>query len=546
MDLSYKNGKKFIYFILCGFLINLVSGVNPGPQVIATKGAIWPKPQRQNISDSYFILKPGKFQFVLSDITKNCGILQSALDRYLKIIQQNEILTKDTLKYRKPHDKNKKSWHFREKFLGYLDQLTINLSQTCDDTKYPDLEMDEHYYLVINQTTFKLEAASFWGILRGLESFSQLLYLGDDLLSLRINQTEIVDFPRYKHRGLLIDTSRHFLPLNVIYKTLDAMSYNKMNVLHWHIVDDQSFPYVSIRFPELSNLGSFNPYTKTYTPEDINSIIEYGKVRGIRIIPEFDTPGHTRSWGVSHPELLTECQELDTFGPLDPTKAETYSFMNNLLAEVKVLFKDQFLHLGGDEVDFTCWMGSQNITEFMKKYNISSYFALESYYVQKIVDMTEKLKLNSIVWEEVFHNGVKLPQSTVVQVWKGDWKETIKNVTESGYQALLSSCWYLDNIQSGGDWTSFYNCDPSVFNGTENQQNLVLGGDACMWGEVVNEHNLISRVWPRASAPAEKLWSAKNKDPDLDEVARRLEEHTCRMNRRNIGAEPPNGPGYCD
>ena len=169
---------------------------------------------------------------------------------------------------------------------------------------------------------------------------------------------------------------------------------------------------------------------------------------------------------------------------------------------------------------------------------------LEDVYVKKIVDMASNISAKSIVWQEIFDDDVDLQIDTVVQVWKGNHRFELKKVTSKGYQALLSSCWYLDALKSGGDWHDFYRCDPHDFGGTDEQKKLVIGGEACMWGEVVDVNNVLSRVWPRACATAEKLWSSGN-EFNIGEAAKRLEEHTCRMNRRKIPAQPPNGPGYC-
>ncbi|XP_019767408.2 beta-hexosaminidase subunit alpha [Dendroctonus ponderosae] len=519
-----------IFLCLCS--VSTYAG-RAGPAILASKGAIWPKPQLQNVSEDYFVLLPRAFAFKASN---SCSFLTSALERYWDLLQQNSARL------------NQKLAKFSEQtggFLGYLGELEVNLRGACVDDEYPSLSMDESYELWVTASRAELQSETIWGVLRGLETFSQLIYLGEDGLTLRLNATTIEDFPRFKHRGLLLDTSRHFLPLESILQTLDALAYNKMNVFHWHIVDDESFPYVSQRFPELSRLGAYNPHTKVYTPENIQTVIEYARLRGIRVLPEFDTPGHTSSWGLAHPELLTPCDQLKTSGPMDPSREETFEFLQSLFSELRGVFKDEFIHLGGDEVDFSCWRQSENISNLMKDLNISSYEGVESYYVQKVVDMAEGLDYKQIVWEEVFSNGVHLGNHTLVHVWKS-WTDTIKEVTSAGKQALLSACWYLDQLASGGDWTDFYLCDPMDFDGTPEQQERVLGGEACMWGEVVNEYNVISRTWPRASATAEKLWSAPSGTYKLDEPSSRLEEHTCRMNRRGIGAQPPNGAGFCD
>lgn len=178
-----------------------------------------------------------------------------------------------------------------------------------------------------------LAAQSVWGALRGLESFSQLLHIAADTMSLRLNLTDIEDAPRFPHRGLLLDTARHYMPMDTIRTLLDGMAYSKLNVFHWHIVDDQSFPYQSQRFPELSRNAAYHPTNAVYTPNDTAAIIQYARLRGIRVLVELDTPGHVRSWGVSHPELLTECggDWAGKLGPLNPAEERVYPFVEELL-----------------------------------------------------------------------------------------------------------------------------------------------------------------------------------------------------------------------
>lgn len=399
----------------------------------------------------------------------------------------------------------------------------------------------------MNSTSAVIESSSVWGILRGLETFSQLLYLGDDKHSLMVNLTEINDEPRFRHRGLLIDTSRHYLTLFTIFNILDGMSYNKLNVLHWHIVDDQSFPFQSRVFPELSEKGAYEPNILIYTPEDVQNVIEYARIRGIRVMSEFDTPGHTRSWGNSHPELLTQCfgDYAGKLGPMDPTKETTYEFIEKLFTEITEVFPDEYVHLGGDEVEFDCWNSNANIMKFISDNNLSGFKQLEGLYIQRLVDLIARLNASSVVWQEVYQNGVQLPNTTVVHIWLGDRRSLLQRVTKDGFNALLSQGWYLDHLATGGDWQKFYDCDPHDFFGTDEQKQRVMGGEACMWGESVDNTNVLQRIFPRVSAVAERLWSFNDVIYRVNDSPNRIEEHTCRMKFRGIPAQPPNGPGFC-
>uniref|UniRef100_A0A182VFS0 Beta-hexosaminidase n=1 Tax=Anopheles merus TaxID=30066 RepID=A0A182VFS0_ANOME len=525
--------------------------VDPGPVVKATKGEIWPKPRNQTTSQQYYTIKTGSFAF--QSMNYSCDLLEKALDRYQKLVLSIGNTTRRAMHSRGYAFQSRnelssashanRSWRSDANWAGYLEQVQVDLKAPCEEL--PHLSMDEEYTINIDDFQARLSSFSIWGMLRALESFSQMVVLSDDGSMLRINSTTIDDGPRFSHRGLLVDTSRHFIDTCTLVKILDGMAYNKLNVFHWHIVDDHSFPYESKAFPELSEKGAYHP-SMVYTQRDIKMIIEEARLRGIRVMSEFDTPGHTRSWGVSHPELLTECydQYRGKLGPMDPTRESTYTFLSNLFREVIEVFPDQYVHLGGDEVGFECWASNPNILEYMKQNRLYSFEMLEEKFIQRIVDQIDVLNRSSLVWQEVYVNGVRLPKGTVVHVWTGNRQDLLNKITRDGLPALLSSCWYLDHLSTGGDWRKFYNCDPHDFIGTGQQKSLVLGGEACMWSEVVNGHNILPRIFPRVSATAEKLWSPASVN-NADEAARRLEEQTCRMNHRGIPAQPPNGPGFC-
>lgn len=199
-----------------------------------------------------------------------------------------------------------------------------------------------------------------------------------------------------------------------------------------------------------------------YSQEDVANIISYGRLRGLRIIPEFDSPGHTLSWGKGQPGLLTSCYKSGapdgTFGPVDPSNQTNYDFLSQFFKEIQNVFPDAVIHLGGDEVDFDCWKSNPQITEFMRKNKIESYEQLESFYFQELLSILSGLKKQYIVWQEVFDNNVQLDPSTLIHVWKGnesEYKAELAHVTANGYRTILSSPWYLNYISYGIDWPKY-------------------------------------------------------------------------------------------
>ncbi|XP_072942799.1 beta-hexosaminidase subunit beta-like [Epargyreus clarus] len=438
-----------------------------------------------------------------------------------------------------------------DRYKGVLSELQIELKTPCEE--YPSFGMDEHYYLTISKTS-KLESNSIWGVIRGLETFAQLFYLSDDYNVIRINTTDITDFPTYPHRGLLLDTSRHYINVNNILKTLDAMAMNKMNVFHWHIVDDQSFPYQSEKFPELSEKGAYHS-SMVYTKADIQRIIQYARFRGIRVVPEFDVPGHTRSWGVAYPNILTQCYDYERknvvdLGPINPLSDVALKLLKDFFEEVQELFPDKFLHVGGDEVNLNCWNSNPELVKYMKDNNVTAE-GLHALFMGNVFPLLSYNK-TSIVWQEVFDEYVPLSKETVIQVWKSLPAIEMIKVLLAGHRVLFSSEWYLSVLKN--EWWDYYTYNPRqmVYDVTSDETLLpnIVGGEACMWGEMVDDRNVISRVWPRACAIAEKLWnSVLDRDRRVSaapaEAYNRLEEHVCRMLRRGVDAQPPSGPGFC-
>lgn len=413
-------------------------------------------------------------------------------------------------------------------------------------------ETDESYKLSISSTgVAELSAQSIYGALRGLETFSQAVSFDFDAHSYLVNDWNIVDSPRFAFRGLLLDTSRHYEPLSTIFTVIDSMAYAKLNVLHWHAVDDQSFPLETPSYPKLWQ-GAYSK-DQRYTVDDMKSVVEYARLRGVRVMVELDGPGHAMSWAAGYPQLISNSS---LYCPLDPTNPFTFQLLEGIYSDFtggskrQGIFAEDFFHLGGDEVSFDCWKNSPAVNQWMKDNNFTDYDQLYMYFVKKAHALTLSQGRYPMAWEEVFaHFGSQLDPNVVVDVWY-DGSDLLK-VVQAGYRGVLSQPWYLDHLST--NWTEMYSVEPLQGITNVTQQQLVIGGKGCMWGETVDTSDALQTIWPRAGAIAERLWSPASVN-DVKEATPRFAWFRCLLNKRGIAAAPsknsdartaPPQPGNC-
>jgi hexosaminidase len=387
-------------------------------------------------------------------------------------------------------------------------------------TASPVLGEDESYQLDVTPSGANLQASSVSGALHGLETFLQLVQPGPG--GFQAPAAHIADQPRFPWRGLMLDCSRHFLPLAVIERNLDAMAAVKLNVFHWHLSDDQGFRAESKLYPKLQQSGSDGNY---YTQDQMREVVAYAAARGIRVVPEFDIPGHTLSWLVGYPELAAGAgpfeigRHFGVFDPvLDPTREETYNFLDGFIGEMAALFPDPYFHIGGDEVNGKAWKESKNVQAFAKEHGLKDILALQTYFNQRILKILQKYGKIMVGWDEIL--GPDLPKDAVIQSWRG--ADSLADAATKGYRGILSAGYYLDHVRPAA---YHYAVDPLAGPAaqlTPEQAAHILGGEACMWSELVDAETVDSRVWPRTAAIAERFWSPRELT-DVDSMYARLE-----------------------
>lgn len=363
---------------------------------------------------------------------------------------------------------------------------------------------DESYSLTIGDKQATLSAANALGILRGLETLLQLVRLeaGKPVWPAVV----VRDQPRFPWRGLLVDAARHWQPVEVIKRNLDGLAQAKMNVLHWHLSEDQGFRVECRKYPNLHGLGSDGNF---YTQAQIREVVAYARARGIRVLPEFDVPGHATSWLVGYPELSAGPgpyaieRHFGIFNPtFDPSKEAVYAFLDAFIGEMAPLFPDEYFHIGGDEVTGRQWNQTPSVQAFMNKKGMKTNNDLQMYFNSRLSAILAKHGKKMAGWDEIAHP--KLPKNILVQSWRGP--DGLARSAADGYDVVLSNGYYLDQMSTAA---AHYSVDPIPPASTLDAKARahILGGEACMWGEYVTPETIDSRIWPRLLAVAERLWS---------------------------------------
>jgi hexosaminidase len=384
---------------------------------------------------------------------------------------------------------------------------------------------DESYELEILANKISLKARTDLGALRGLSTLKQLISVQNGAYG--FPQVRIKDRPRFPWRGLMLDVSRHFMPIDVVKRNLDAMAFVKLNVLHWHLSDDQGFRVEVKSLPNLHERASDGMY---YTQDQIRDIVTYADQRGIRVVPEFDVPGHATAILTAYPEYASNLnlrytleRNAGIFDPtLDPTNEEVYVFLDTLFKEVTPLFPDAYFHIGGDENEGKHWDENSQIQRFMAENEIPDNHELQTFFNVRLEKILSKYGKKLMGWEEIMTPN--MPKSALIHSWRGvnegmEPGESLIKAVKNGYQTILSNGYYIDLMLSVED---HYLVDPMPEHElTQEEQSRILGGEATMWSELVTPLTIDSRVWPRTAAIAERFWSARDVK-DMDDMHRRL------------------------
>ena len=373
---------------------------------------------------------------------------------------------------------------------------------------------DESYELEILNEKIFLRAETDLGILRGLETLLQTLSYNEDVFF--FSGLHINDSPRFKWRGLMIDVSRHFQPVNVIKRNLRAMAAVKMNIFHWHLSDDQGFRIKSSTYPKLHKTASDGLY---YTHHQIKEIVDFASKLGIRVVPEIDIPGHATAILTAYPEIGSKAdypysieRHSGIFDPtLNPIRDKTYAFIENLFRELIPLFPFEYFHIGGDENKGRHWDESREIQLFKKKNKIKTNHELQTYFNIKVENILSKLDKKLMGWDEIMTG--QMPTTALIHTWRTENEGMPKggaiiSAARKGYYTVFSNGFYIDRMLP---MQKHYSFEPiGNIQLTNEERSRILGGEATMWSELVTPFTIDSRIWPRTAAIAERLWSEEN------------------------------------
>ena len=438
---------------------------------------------------------------------------------------------------------------FEQGFITKLNEVPdAELQINCTKSGKIGLYEDESYVVEITANQIKINATSDLGALHGLESLLQMLQ--NNSTSYYFPNAQIFDFPRFTWRGLMIDAARHFQPVDVIKRNLDGLAAMKMNVFHWHLVDDQGWRIEMKKHPKLTELASDGQY---YTQQEIKDIVKYADERGILIVPEIDVPGHGSAILTAYPEIGSKEILLKTdfekknqgaaivnygiernagvFSPtLDPSNPKTYKLLSEFFDEICPLFPGAYFHIGGDENEGKDWDENPKIQQFKKAHGLTTNHELQTYFTMQLVPMLKKHGKQLMGWEEIMTKNMS--KDAIIHSWKGVNEgvvpgKSLIDAVKKGYKTVLSNGFYIDLMYPVA---SHYLTDPMPQNAdlSAEEKSRILGGEATMWTELASATTLDSRIWPRTAAIAERLWSAED-IKDVANMRKRLENVSFRL-----------------
>jgi hexosaminidase len=415
-------------------------------------------------------------------------------------------------------------------------QLQINIVRNGEIK----LNEDESYQLKVEPNKIAINATTDLGALHGLETLLQLLQNSSTLYY--FPTAVISDSPRFTWRGLMIDAARHFQPVDVIKRNLDAMASMKMNVFHWHLADDQGWRIEMKNHPKLNELATDGSY---YTQEEIKNIVKYADERGILVVPEIDVPGHASALLTAYPEIGSKLASDAAYAvkrnsgiynsTLDPTNPKTYELLSEIFDEVCPLFPGDYFHIGGDENNGKEWNANPKIQKFKQENQMVSNHDLQTYFNIQLIPMLKKHNKKLMGWEEIMTENMS--KDAIIHAWRGTNEGqalggSLAKAAKNGYQTVLSNGFYID-LMLGVE--EHYTNDPIPKKSTltPEEKARILGGEAAMWSELVTPLNIDSRIWPRTAAIAERLWSSEE-ITDLKSLHKRLKTISFRLEELGI------------
>jgi len=562
-----------------------VTGLNACKLTCGPTGLVWPKPKEMFHEQGLVNFLPQDFEF--ESVVTSSESVSNLVHEFIDIF-------KEYLLMKNPDYEGGYKNAFQKEAIVSTTPVRVRVEVTSPDSEFVT-DTDESYSLEImklasadgkERIEVRVSGKTFYGARNGLETLSQMIAYDDPSDTLLIyTNARVTDEPTYPHRGLLIDTSRNFMKVAVLKQIISAMSYDKLNVLHWHITDTHSFPLYSRRVPQLTLNGAYSA-RQVYSPENVRELVDYGRVRGVRVLPEFDAPAHVgNGWQFGEKEglgRLALCLNQEPWqdycveppcGQLNPVNDNVYTTLGKLYEDFFELFPTDMFHMGGDEVNFNCWNTSTEIRNYLDD---KGQVGTEDELLQLWIDFQNKAadkvysaagqRVPLILWTSTLTASKDFvdhidKNDYIIQIWEKGTDEVIGKLIDNGYRVLFSNsdAWYLDCgysawVGEGNNWCSPYKGWQIVYDNNPRQmyrdqggnpelEYLILGGEAAMWSEQVDGAAVMHKVWPRASALAERLWSDPTTGWKQAEI--RMVSHRENLVRRGVQADALQ-PEWCN